>query len=409
MTDVPPARPALGRALVTLFLVALATRLAFVAVMPREILWPDGREFLEVARSLRAHEGFGLQTLRPPGYPAFMAGVFAVTGEDLLALRVVEAVLGAVSVVLIAGVGVAAFGVTAGVVSGAIAALHPVLSFLPSTQYSENVLVFVLVLALGAMLAGLRRDGLLRWIACGALLGIACLVRPNVILLVPGLLLGCAIALSRARRSWFVPALACLLALAAVVSPWELRNHRVHGRWYFVATGGGRQFWLGNNPGATGSTTIINWLDAADQDTFDRLPDDIARERWLYGRGMEFVRTQPGRAAQLYLLKLRNLFALWPEPLSRKVTIDAWGRSAQACASVVIYAGAILALVRRRNEPAMWPLVLGIVSFALVNAVFFTVMRYRVAFEPSLLWLAGAGWSGLPAVERLGRRLGFSR
>jgi hypothetical protein len=37
-------------------------------------------------------------------------------------------------------------------------------------------------------------------------------------------------------------------------------------------------------------------------------------------------------------------------------------------------------------------------SAALANAVFFTVMRYRLAFEPCLLWMAGAGWA--PLVER---------
>ena len=35
----------------------------------------------------------------------------------------------------------------------------------------------------------------------------------------------------------------------------------------------------------------------------------------------------------------------------------------------------------------------GIVTFALANAVFFTVMRYRMAFEPCLLWMAGLGWA----------------
>jgi len=33
------------------------------------------------------------------------------------------------------------------------------------------------------------------------------------------------------------------------------------------------------------------------------------------------------------------------------------------------------------------------VSFALVNAVFFASMRYRMAFEPCLLLMAGLGWA----------------
>jgi len=190
------------------------------------------------------------------------------------------------------------------------------------------------------------------------------------------------------------PALAAAAALILTVAPWVVRCHRVHGEWFFVATGGGRQFWFGNNPRATGATTSLTWFDPAEADSLDRLPDEMARERWLYRRGMAFVRHEPGRAARLYLVKLGNLFALWPETYSRSF-VTPWSRWSQGLASAVIFAGALLALRRWRADPALWPLAGAVLSFALANAVFFTVMRYRMAFEPCLLWMAGAGWAGI--------------
>ena len=124
---------------------------------------------------------------------------------------------------------------------------------------------------------------------------------------------------------------------------------------------------------------------------------------------MRSVRADPARAARLYVARLGNLFALWPETHSRTAYVGVWSRWAQGTASVVIFAGVLLALTRRRFEPAVWILFGAVVSFALVNAAFFTVLRYRMAFEPCLLWLAGAGWTSLAGVAGLGRRIGVSR
>jgi hypothetical protein len=44
------------------------------------------------------------------------------------------------------------------------------------------------------------------------------------------------------------------------------------------------------------------------------------------------------------------------------------------------------------------------VSFVLVQAVFHSVMRYRMAIEPCLLWMAGFGWGGRAWMESLARR-----
>lgn len=387
---------------------ALLTRVTFALVLPRTIAWSDARQFEEIGRSLLEHGTYGLQTLRPPGYPTLIAGVYALFGPSLLALRLVEAALGTLSVAVAGRVGAGLFGPRAGLIAAGLMALHPVLAFLPSTQYSENTLVLVLTLAFGATFAAWKRDGIGRWALAGALFGLAVLVRPNSVMLLPGLGIGLLFALRRAGRGWIAPALAAGAALVITVSPWMVRCHRVHGYWYFVATGGGRQFWLGNNPRATGLTTSATWFTDAETDSLARLPDEIARERWLYRRGMEFIRDEPGRAARLYLVKLGNLFALWPETYSRTF-VNRWSRWSQGLASTVIFAGALLALRRWRADPALWPLAGAVVSFALVNAVFFTVMRYRISFEPCLLWMAGAGWTGVGWLAPRGRPLDVNR
>lgn len=403
----PSGRPGPPGPWLAILAVAALARLAFVVVMPRQILWPDGLEYEAVARSLVQHGTFGLQTLRPPGYPALMAAVYALSGESLFTLRVVEAVLGAAGVMLLGWIGAATFGRTAGLFAAALMALHPVLAFLPSTQYSESTLVFVLVLGLGALFAAWRRGGLWRWAIAGALFGLAALVRPTTVFMLPGLGLGLLIAQRSAGRVRLAPLLVAIAALIVVVTPWIVRCHAVHGRWFFIATGGGRQFWVANNARATAETTSPTQWNAAERESLAGFADDVARERWHYREGLRAVRADPARAGRLYLKELGNLFSLWPETFTRNEFVGRWGRWAQGAASLMVFAGALLALRRLRDEPLLWPLVGAVVSFALASAVFFTVMRYRMVIEPNLLWLAGVGWAGTGAGAAVARRLGF--
>src|SRR5262249_33827389 len=161
---------------------ALIPRLVFLALVPDRWQWPDSRYYEEVALSLYDHGSYGLRTLRGPGYPTLIAGVYAVFGPHLLALRLTEVALGVLSVGLIGMVGTRLFGRGAGLVSAALAALHPVLAFLPTIQYAENTLVLMVVLAFAATFEAWRRGSLWRWAASGALWGLAMLVRPNTLL-----------------------------------------------------------------------------------------------------------------------------------------------------------------------------------------------------------------------------------
>jgi 4-amino-4-deoxy-L-arabinose transferase-like glycosyltransferase len=374
--------------------VALIARLAFVAVVPRIIEWPDGREYEQVARLLVEHGTYGLQTLRAPGYPTFIAAVYRVFGENLTALRLVEAVLGTITVGLLGLVGSRLFGRGAGLATAILTALHPVLAFMPATQFTENTLALVIALALGAAFTAVRSRRLRWWAAMGALLGVATLIRPNVIVLFPGLALGLAGMLLRERRTWLVPLVVSAAVLVLALAPWMVRNHQVHGRWFFITTGGGRQIWMGNNPWTDCASWKHSVPDSAMLAEMGRLPNEIARDRYLYGKAVEFMRQSPARAAQLYLVKLGNIYALYPEPFS-ETHVTASSRWAQGFASAIVFAGALLALGRWRAQPGLWPLVAGVVSFTLPNAVVLTGMRYRLAIEPCLLLMAGLGWASV--------------
>lgn len=386
------------RVAIVVLLAALAARLVLALSLPPDrIPWPDGSQYAEIARSLLDGNGYGLRALRPPGYPTFMAAVWALTGPSLPVLRIVEALIGTGSVALIGVLGARWFGRPAGTVAMMLAALHPVLAFLPGTQYSENLLVFVLLLVWGLWFGALAdpRAGLGRWIAGGALAGYALLVRPTVVLLLVGFGIAAAVALARARRRWLAPALAVAAVIAAVLAPWIVRNHRVHDHWFFVATGGGRALWLGHNDFTTGRGGSIAIPDSALAAELAALPDQVAMDAHLGARARDWMREHPRRTVELYFVRLGSLFALYPETYTRTPFLEQAARLAQGLVTIVVYAGALLGWFALRGSPLRGPMLATILVYSLVHALFFSVLRYRMVVEPLLLWAAGAGWAAL--------------
>ena len=229
------------------------------------------------------------------------------------------------------------------------------------------------------------------------LLGVVLPIRPSSVFLVPGLEWARSWPGARAP-GWLKPALVCG---ATIVPPWhpDRAQSPVQGHRY-SSPPRRAQIWFGNNPNATADTRVPSALDPAMREEIRPLPDDLARERHLYQRALEWMRRNPGRAAWLYLLELRNMFAFYPETESRH-HVNLLSRIAGGLASATVFAGALLALRRFRADPTLWVIVALTASYALGCAFFFTVMRYRMAIEPALLWMAGSGWAAmLPALSR---------
>jgi 4-amino-4-deoxy-L-arabinose transferase-like glycosyltransferase len=385
---------------IVLLSLALVVRLGFVLTAPRALLWSDGRHYEAIGWRLAAEGRYTGDAILPPLYPAFIAGVYAIAGRDVMALRVVEAVISTGTVALVGAGGVALLGGAAGLIAAALASFHPVLAFLPVTQHVDNLLVFLATLGFTAFVWSLRRPAAGRWLLTGGLLGLGMLCKPTLAAACPGLALGAVTRLWRSPRQLLVATVCGLLGLGLVVGPWVVRNHRVYDRWFFITASGGRQLWMGNHSEATGSTRWNPEPTGALRDSVWSRENPVDRDRYYTGVALRWMREHPARALRLYLIKMGNLWALYPRTQTvTRYTVSAadW---AQGVASVVVFAGALLGLgAALRRGLAVWPW--AVLSYTLVASLVLTVMRYRMAVEVILLWLAGLGYASL-----LGRRRG---
>jgi 4-amino-4-deoxy-L-arabinose transferase-like glycosyltransferase len=210
----------------------------YVGLRPLEI-FKDAYEYNTLATHIITAQGYSLTgttftDIREPGYPLFVAGVYALFGvQNTLALEVVQTLLLSMLALLVyhlfARVGARRIGYLAGFV----------VTLLPSYGlYAHKLgteLLFTLLLGLILYLAmriAERTDASLYWwIALGLVTGYATLVRVQLLLLLPVLLVGTMIlhrsVWKRALRNASIAAIMCSM----VVGSWVGYVHAHKGTW----------------------------------------------------------------------------------------------------------------------------------------------------------------------------------
>lgn len=242
-----------GVRLAALLLAGLAWRAAYVWAQPvvdptfaRPVL--DGAYYLRWAESLVSGGGGpeGAYYLAPL-YGWVLSGWLALAGHAFAGLYLAQHALTLVSAALAAGIARRAAGDVAGLATAALVLFHHPLLFFASVPVGETLAIALLVAALCCA----TRSGPLPALGAGALVGLASLARPNL-LLVPLVWAGLAAWGGRWRR-----AVLLLVALALVLLPVTLRNRAASGHWVPVSSNAGITAYHGNAPGARGTYTAV--------------------------------------------------------------------------------------------------------------------------------------------------------
>jgi hypothetical protein len=242
-----------------------------------------------------------VSSFRGPGYPAFLALVYAVVGivpGRLLAARLAQAVLGA-GLAPLTGLLGRYMGLTerSAVLGAAIVAGYPLLIIYPLALASENLYVplftFSLLMVLRAAERGRARD----WALSGLLLGVTALTRSIVSLFVPVAALWVWMT-APTRRAGLRNAGLLVLSFMAVILPWMVRNTLVHGQVTFIETSLGYNLYMGYHPISAGA-----FDSRISRDLLTTL-DDAERNRLGMEAFWSFVRAEPGRVPYLMLNKL---------------------------------------------------------------------------------------------------------
>ena len=246
----------------------------------------------------------------PVGWPAFLAGLFLITGPSFVAVKALNLVLWALSTGLAYALGRRLGGRSVGLVSGVLVAVAPTMTAYAMRASSEALFIPLL---LGVCLLLTRSDGatptLRRAALAGLLLGLAILVRSTATLL--PLVLPLWLLLRRPRgESWRAAALLAAVSILVCV-PWAVRNEAVMHT-LGLSTNGGYTIWIGANPHATGGFAIkdahhLRWA-------IRTKASETHQNSALLDESIDYVTGHPFDYLGLIPAKFSNLMAWGPGP-----------------------------------------------------------------------------------------------
>jgi 4-amino-4-deoxy-L-arabinose transferase-like glycosyltransferase len=380
--------------LLVLPLAALVVRLAYAATLPAQIVVTfeaDPLTYDQIARNLVAGRGFvGASFYYPPGtevptafwdalYPLFLAGLYVAFGHSVTAVRVAQAILGAVAVAGTFVLGRQLIRPAVGLVAAGISAFYPFFVY-----YSGQVLTETLFMALVVWLfvAGFkaveaRSAG---WFALfGALGGLAALCRAEVFYFAPLLALWCAWRASKFPFRRLGLAGAAALAMLAVMLPWGLHNRATQGQLILTTTKLGYNLYKYYHPTMTADQTVrtVPFPDFGDR-------TEPQREALLREEGLVFMRQDPPRTLWFMANKLALLFKLTP---SNDVNRP------YALVSVLSYGLLLPFMVAGfylgwRRGGRFLPVLAYVLFSVATKAAVFAGIRLRMQIEPFLILLA---------------------
>jgi len=182
----------------------------------------------------------------PPAFPAAVAAIYGVTGErSAYVIQLVQWTIDLVlSLVLIVGIAVSAFGWRAGIAAGFLVALSPLFAMYSAYPSADTPAMWFVLAGNWLLLIAAKRNNIWLALGAGALLGIACWIRVNPLYLAAGWAIVLLLVSAAWRRRVLMSA-AVVFATALVISPIVIRNYLTFPD--FTPTGGtiGVNLWEG--------------------------------------------------------------------------------------------------------------------------------------------------------------------
>lgn len=385
--------------------IALAARILVAVAAPESAPVSDMQDYWERAVHIFTTGTLYANSWRMPGYPLLLALAFGPAGgPSLAAARALNVAAGVATTLLTYALARRAGGRRTALAAALAVALYPSLLLYTTFVATENL---VTVPLLGALLAGSYRTPRAAVLA-GLCTGLAILIRPASIALVPAVLFTLALRgePDRAWRPGLLRAGVAGLLCVAILVPWWVHSARLYGRFVPLDTTGGLNLLIGTGPDADGrwhwrhvSALLAGPLSGVDVTT----PEGAATASAI---AMDHVRAQPLASVRILPRKLSGLLAVEGREQAmlygtgyfgpRSSAVVRWWGLAVMAGFPLLWAAALAGMAVRRGLPPWLLASCGgfVVASVAMHLVAFGDPRFHMPLVPVLAVLASglAGW-----------------
>ncbi len=351
-----------------------------------------------------------------PMLPYILGGLYALFGAHLWLAAVLNSVLGSVACVLIARVTLRAFGANAGWAAGLLTALYRPFIFYAAPVMKETLVLVLLALFLNFAFEIWQNDKRKAYFWSGISLGLAAIVRGNLLGFVPFVV---AFALWRKSADKKPKVTIFILGLLLPILPITIFNAAIGGGFVPLSYNDGFNAFIGHNDAATGVSYVFppGVTSSPKLEEYDVTRVAVAAlghplkpsevSAYWRGRAMHYAFTHP---LQELKLLARKIAAFWSnaEPYDNYDidfiaehfdTVLSWPL---VCFGMIVAAAVGAGFRLRRKEKNAVMFFVGVtVIYMLTLFPFYVTQRYRMPAAICLLPLAGAI---VPAFTKIHRR-----
>jgi Flp pilus assembly protein TadD/4-amino-4-deoxy-L-arabinose transferase-like glycosyltransferase len=403
------------------------------------VLMGDSRGYDEWARRIAGGEWLGHEVFyQAPLYPYMLGVIYAAAGRHLLLVRVIQAIIGSASCVLLGRAAARLFSRRAGLAAGLLLALYAPAIFFDGLLQKSVLDVFFICLALWLITKTGTAENADVWLCLGLTLGALALTRENALVFIvvilawllfsnPQSLIPDALRIPNPLRAKRIALF--VTGLAIVLLPVAARNAYIGGGFYITTAQAGPNFYIGNNPEADGTYQSLRFGRGAPeyerQDATELAEHALGRSltpgevsSYWVDKALDFITSQPGAWLRLMARKVALLG-------NATEMLDTESQEAHAEYSLplrvlglaghfgVLVPLAVLGVVvtwpMRRQ---LWILYAMTIAYAASVVFFYVFARYRYPLVPTLILFAAAGLTDMAALftaERTDDRPGALR
>jgi tetratricopeptide (TPR) repeat protein len=400
-----------------IFVFAFAVRFIYLNQIKElpffDTLTMDAQYHDQWAQSILEGEDFtGGVFFRAPLYPYFLAMTYKIFGHNYFTPRLIQFLIGSASCVLIFLLGRKLFNRKTGVIAGFLACLYGVFIYFEGELLIPVLLVFLDLLLILSLLWAAKKPSYGRWALSGGLLGLSAVARPNILLAGVGFLLWIILHFrgkDKGRGKSFAYAGCFVLGAILIISPVTLRNYIKGNDLVLIASQGGMNFYIGNNPQSDGVSALLpgartTWrgsfkdaINIAEKETNRSLkPSQVSR--FWYMKGFKFLTEKP---FSFLKLMLRKFVLFWngnewsnnrdfyffarSAPLLRILT---WRFIIYFPFGLIAPLAMIGIVIAHRAKKDIFILEIFLFTYMLSVILFFVTARYRVPLLPILILFA---------------------
>lgn len=359
---------------------------AYSLYLGNNLRYPDEEDYYSIAVNLVTSQVYTIDgshptAFRPPGYPLILA-FFALVNSSVIFLRIINFIALGVSIYLLHRILREQVAPLSGVIGGLLVFAYPVLFYTAGTLYPQTIAGCLLLLII--YMSSRKRSSVVPHALIGFLFGYLVLMIPNVLAILPVLLIWMVIIDKTKIRYAAIVFLVAILT----ITPWTIRNYTTFGTFVFISSNFGLNLLLGNSENTTPNAGVT--VDISKYDAVASKLDEIERDAYYRSAAIRFISENRYYTVKMYFLKLANHFN-YRNQLETGSEASRMGDIIMLLSYGFILLLVIVRMILSRRYPLSLLELLILLLYlgnALVSAVFFTRIRFRLPFDLLLIIIA---------------------